>query len=127
MTWAPTGPTNVELRKLIRDLKKAAREYNAPVWRDVAERLSRPRRQRAEVNVGKLDGLARRGVIQEEETVLVPGKVLGDGVITQPLRVAAWKFSRTARAKIEAVGGECLTIRELLEENPEGSYVRIIE
>ncbi len=127
MTWAPTGPTNIELRKLIRDLKKASRKYNAPIWRDVAERLSRPRRQRAEVNVGKLDGLARRGVIQENETVLVPGKVLGDGVLTQPLRVAAWRFSRTARKKIEAAGGECLTIRELMEENPRGSYVRIIE
>ncbi len=127
MTWAPTGPTNIELRKLIRTLEKASREHGARIWADVARRLARPRRARAEVNVGKIDGLARRGVIQEDETVLVPGKVLGGGLITVPVRVAAWRFSESARKKIEAAGGECMTIEELLEENPKGSNVRIIE
>jgi len=36
-----------------------------------------------------------------------PLKVLGDGEITQPLTVRAAAFSRSARAKIEAAGGQC--------------------
>jgi large subunit ribosomal protein L15 len=34
-------------------------------------------------------------------------KVLGDGEISRPLTVVAHKFSKSARAKIEAAGGSC--------------------
>jgi large subunit ribosomal protein L15 len=43
-------------------------------------------------------GLARSGF---------PVKVLGDGEIGKALRVSAHKFSKSARAKIEAAGGTC--------------------
>jgi large subunit ribosomal protein L15 len=36
-----------------------------------------------------------------------PVKVLGDGEIGKALRVTAHKFSKSARAKIEAAGGTC--------------------
>jgi large subunit ribosomal protein L15 len=44
-------------------------------------------------------GLARRGR---------PLKILGGGEVTSALTVKADKFSKTARAKIEAAGGRCL-------------------
>ena len=34
-------------------------------------------------------------------------KVLGDGEISRPLTIVAHKFSKSARAKIEAAGGSC--------------------
>ena len=34
-------------------------------------------------------------------------KVLGDGDVSKALTVVAHKFSRSARAKIEAAGGSC--------------------
>ncbi len=43
-------------------------------------------------------GLVRRGR---------PVKVLGDGEVDRALTVAAHKFSKSARAKIEAAGGTC--------------------
>ncbi len=36
-----------------------------------------------------------------------PVKILGDGEVKKPLKVAAHKFSASARAKIEAAGGSC--------------------
>ncbi|MDH3522709.1 MAG: 50S ribosomal protein L15 [Acidobacteriota bacterium] len=36
-----------------------------------------------------------------------PVKILGDGEIAKALDVSAHKFSRSARAKIEAAGGSC--------------------
>ena len=36
-----------------------------------------------------------------------PVKILGDGEIDKPLKISAHKFSKTARAKIEAAGGSC--------------------
>jgi large subunit ribosomal protein L15 len=40
-----------------------------------------------------------------------PVKVLGDGEIGKALRVTAHKFSKSARAKIEAAGGTCEELR----------------
>lgn len=47
--------------------------------------------------------LAERGLVRSGRKV----KVLGDGEIGKPLRVTADKFSKSARAKIEAAGGRC--------------------
>lgn len=47
--------------------------------------------------------LAERGLVRTGTLV----KVLGDGEIGKPLTVVAHKFSRSARAKIEAAGGSC--------------------
>jgi large subunit ribosomal protein L15 len=47
--------------------------------------------------------LAERGLVKSGALV----KVLGDGDIGKPLTVVAHKFSRSARAKIEAAGGSC--------------------
>ncbi|MCD6357256.1 MAG: 50S ribosomal protein L18e [Thermoprotei archaeon] len=116
-----TGPTNVHLRRLIHLLRKKARENRAPIWRRVAELLERPTRIRPEVNVSKINRYTRDG-----DAVVVPGKVLGSGVLDHPVTVAAYAFSRRAREKIEAAGGRVLTIPQLIRENPRGSRVRIL-
>jgi large subunit ribosomal protein L15 len=47
--------------------------------------------------------LAARGIVRGG----MPVKVLGDGELKKALTVTAHKFSRSARAKIEAAGGRC--------------------
>ncbi len=113
--------SNPNLVKLIDDLLKESAKNNAAVWKDIAERLAKPRRLYAEVNVSKIDRYAK-----EDEYVVVPGKVLGGGRISKAVKVAALSFSESARKKIEEAGGVCMTISELLKENPSGSNVRIM-
>jgi len=62
----------------------------------------------------------------EGDVVVVPGKVLGAGLLRHPVTVAAFAFTRSARQKILEAGGKCLDIRELVELNPKGSGVKII-
>jgi large subunit ribosomal protein L18e len=112
--------TNPRLSSLIADLKSAARNSGADVWSDVAERLEKPRRTHAEVNLGRIERYAR-----EDETVIVPGKVLGSGVLQKDVTVAAVDFSGTARTKIQQVG-DTMKLEQAIEENPEGSNVRVI-
>ncbi len=112
--------TNPRLNDLIADLKSASRESEAEVWRDVADRLEGPRANHAEVNLGRIERYAR-----EEETVVVPGKVLGSGALQKSVTVAAVDFSSSAETKIEQVG-EPVSLEQLLEANPEGSNVRVI-
>jgi large subunit ribosomal protein L18e len=111
--------TNPRLKSLIADCKRAARAGGA-VWGDVAERLEKPRRTHAEVNLGRIERYAR-----EDETVIVPGKVLGSGALRKGVTVAAVDFSGTARTKISQVG-EAVELEQALERNPDGSDVRVI-
>jgi len=115
-----SSKTNPRLRSLVADLKSAARESDAGVWQDVADRLEKPRRTHAEVNLGRIERYAR-----PDETVVVPGKVLGSGVLETDVTVAAVDFSSTARRKVERAG-EATTLEQLLADNPDGSGVRVI-
>jgi large subunit ribosomal protein L18e len=113
--------TNPRLSSLIADLKSAARQSGGDVWGDIAERLDKPRRTHAEVNLGRIERYA-----QEDETVVVPGKVLGSGVLQKDVTVAAVDFSSTAETKIDQVG-ETVTLEQAVQNNPEGSNVRVIK
>ena len=115
-----SSKTNPRLADLIADLKAASRNGGGAVWGDVAERLEKPRRTHAEVNLGRIERYAR-----EDETVVVPGKVLGSGALRKGVTVAAVDFSGSARQKVEAVG-EAITLEQAVEQNSDGSKVRVI-
>ncbi|MFB6353399.1 MAG: 50S ribosomal protein L18e [Halobacteriales archaeon] len=109
------------LTELVADLKAVARETGADVWMAVASRLEKPRRTHAEVNLGRIDRYARDG-----ETVVVPGKVLGSGVVRAGYTVAAVDFSSSAAEKIRRADGEAISLEEAIERNPDGTDVRVV-
>ena len=116
------GSLNPELLSTIRLLREKAKENDAAIWSDVADRLSSSKRRLAAVNISRLNRYTK-----EKETVIVPGKVLGAGKIDHPLFVGAFSFSHAAIAKISKAKGKCLSIPDLLKRNPKGSGVRIME
>jgi len=113
--------TNPELVRVVNFLKKQSRENNVGIWRDVAQRLSKPRRIGSAVNVSRLNRFTHKS-----EIVIVPGKVLGTGMIGHPLTVGAFAFSSKARDKIEAAKGKCLSLDDLVKKDPKGSKIKII-
>ncbi|MEZ0247954.1 MAG: 50S ribosomal protein L18e [Thermoproteus sp.] len=117
----PTGPTNIQLRMLIRFLKKAAKSNDAPIWAYVAELLSKPRRQRAAVNLAKLNGLVNDG-----DVVVIPGKLLGYGDLQKRVTIAAVGASKRAVEIVLKSGGQLVSIPELIKKNPKGSNVKVI-
>jgi len=116
-----TGPTNPVLRDLIIQLEKVSRKSGAKIWKRVAEELSKPTRKRREVNVGEIEKYANDG-----DTIIIPGKVLGRGVIRKKVTVVAFAFTASARKKIEDAGGSVMGIFEYVQKNPRGSGVRIM-
>jgi len=114
------GPENENVRALVVKLEKSAKKNDAPIWRSVAQRVSSPRRKRAIVNLYEIDRHAGASA------VVVPGKVLGVGSLTRAVRIAALVFSKSARQKIGAAGGACMSIEQLLDENPKGSGVAVM-
>jgi len=113
--------TNPQLVELILELRQVAASQQSDLWSDIADRLEKPNRLWAQVNLDRL-GVA----LQQNEIALVPGKVLSTGTPTRGIKVAAVNFSENARAKIQQVGGQCLTLRELAKMAPKGKGVRIV-
>ncbi len=116
-----TGPTNEHMRALIMELRKESSTQKAGIWSRVAEDLEAPTRKRRVVNLSRLNRHTKAN-----ETVIVPGKVLGSGMLEHGIVIAAFAFSTGAKERIEQAKGKCLTIQELVKQNPKGKDVRII-
>jgi len=116
-----SNKTNPRLVNLISLLKDTSRQNEVNIWRDVAVRLEAPARNYAEVNLSKINRYASNG-----ETIVVPGKVLGSGMLEMSVKIAALTFSQSAETKIMEANGQCLTIEELVKDNPKGSKIRVL-
>ena len=116
-----TGPTNPILKKLIEDIRNQGYKEKIPFLIEIAKKLEKSRRKRPEVNLSRLNR-----VCKENETVIIPGKVLSSGILRKPLTVAAASFSMRSIEKIQKAGGKTMSIRELIKDNPKGTNVRIV-
>jgi len=116
-----TESTNPERIQLINFLKKQGREKNAPIWLDIAESLTKPKARRAAVNLSQINRNT-----QKNDTIVVPGKVLGTGSLNHSLTIAAFDVSDNAKEKLKAAKAKYLSIPELAAKNPTGTKVRII-
>tara|TARA_Y100000310_G_C20610660_1_gene777811 strand:+ start:343 stop:708 length:366 start_codon:yes stop_codon:yes gene_type:complete len=116
-----TGPTNQLLVGLIQDLKKKSIEQNASIWKRIALDLEKPTRNRRAVNLSKINRFTK-----EDETIVVPGKVLGSGTLNHKVTISAFQFSEGAKTKLSENGSKMITIQELSDKDPKGQKIRII-
>ena len=109
------------LADTMRSLQSQYRKTRSNIWRYAAEVLSRPSRRRVAVNLNKINRLAKDG-----DVILVPGKILGNGMLTKKVTLVAFSFSQTAIEKIRSSGSTYKTIEDEIRENPQGSNIKII-
>ncbi|MFH1229222.1 MAG: 50S ribosomal protein L18e [Candidatus Aenigmatarchaeota archaeon] len=117
----PTGPTNPILKGMIEDIRNRGYREKIPFLIKLADEMEKPRRIRAEADLSKLNR-----VCKENETIVIPGKLLSSGILKKKLRVAAASFSMSSIEGIRKAGGVTMTIEELVKENPKGTDVRIV-
>ena len=110
-----TGPSNPYLKELIHDLRKQKK----PLWDRIAGELEKSSRKRRQVNLSRIKRHAKKG-----ETIVVPGKVLGNGEAPERTVIAAWKFTSAAEEKIRKAKGKAITLKELLKNK--SKKIRII-
>ncbi|VVB78705.1 50S ribosomal protein L18e [uncultured archaeon] len=85
----------------------------------LANKLSGPTRQFLRVNLSELNDI-------KETSILVPGKILGEGEIKKKITVSALGFSEQAKEKLTKAGCEAKTILKEIESNPTLKGVKII-
>ena len=106
---------------LIQELKKKSIDEKVKIWKRIATDLEKPTRNRRIVNLSKIDKYSK-----DNETVIVPGKVLGSGDLSKKITIAAYSFSEQAIDKIKESNGKALYIDELMKSNPKGNKIRIM-
>ena len=116
-----TGPSNVILLTLVAELKKRSNDQKVNIWKRVANDLEKPTRKRRVVNLSRINRYTK-----ENEIIIVPGKILGAGILEHKLTISAFQFSDGAKEKIEKAGSKIIPLLELSKDNPTGKGVRII-
>ena len=111
--------TNYQLQELIKELKKKSIEDSVGLWKRIAVDLEKPSRQRRIVNLSRINKCTK-----DNETIVVPGKVLAEADLDKKLNIAAFSFSESAKEKILKSQSQLLTIKELMKHDPKN--VRII-
>ncbi|MEM3383413.1 MAG: 50S ribosomal protein L18e [Nitrososphaerales archaeon] len=102
-------------------LNKAYKKSKAHIWRAAIEYLLKSRSRRSVVNVGKISRLTKEG-----DLVLVPGKILGGGIISHKITIGAYSFSEKALWKIQRAGGKTMSLKDFIEKFPDGKGVILI-
>ncbi len=116
-----TGPLNPHLRNLIAELKKKAIDDSSKLWKRLAVDLERPTRNRRAVNLSRINRFTK-----DNEVIVVPGKVLGSGVLDHKVTIAAFAFSDGAVEKLKQKNCDLLTIQDLMKKGSKTSEIRII-
>lgn len=113
--WQSKRKHNPELVETIMQAKKNDK------WNKAASILASPRRNKVAVNLDALDKISKEG-----DTLVVPGKVLGNGDVSKKLRIAALSFSQEALKKLKDKKCEVITIKEEMKINPKAQGVKIL-
>lgn len=107
---------NPELVETVIEAKKNKK------WLQIADILSRPRRMKTVLNLDQIDKESKEG-----DTIVVPGKVLGQGDATKRIRIVALQFSEEARKKLKDKKCEVISLKEEIEKNKEARGVKILK
>lgn len=99
----------LETKKLIASLEKAARVTKKLIWTDLAEKMAKPTRGKIEVNIDLINELAQT---KKGKTLVVPGKLLSRGNLTEKVTVVAVSASESAKEKISAAKGEFIALQD---------------
>lgn len=84
----------------------------------VAKMLSKPKQQQITVNLNRLNR-----VTSENQTVIVPGKLLSLGEINHKLTVYAHRVSNAAKEKLTKAGCNVHDMNQLVADQPKNTVL----
>ncbi|BGP57776.1 hypothetical protein JCM8202v2_005423 [Rhodotorula sphaerocarpa] len=115
---------------LVKLYRFLARRTDSRFNKTVLRRLYQSRINRPPLSVSRIARQVSKSnkAYTDKHTVVTVGAVTDDARIVDlpKLSVAALRFTRTARARIEKAGGECLTLDQLALRKPTGANTLLL-
>ena len=113
--------TSQVILQMAKQLRGASKKNNAPIWLKLAELALKPSISRRVINLGQLDKF-----VNDNDVVVVPGKVLGTGNISHKITLCSFSISTTGAKKVTQSGGKLVDFTHLIKNHPTGKGVKII-
>ncbi len=113
--------TNQVVVQMAKELQAASKKNKAPIWSRLAEMALKPSRAKRVLNLSQIDKF-----VGDNDTVIVPGKVLGTGNISHKITLCSFSISTSGAKKVTQSGGKILDFAQLIKNNPTGKGVKII-
>ncbi|MGI0086533.1 MAG: 50S ribosomal protein L18e [Nitrosotalea sp.] len=113
--------TNQVVIRMAKELKVASKKNKAPIWLRLAEMALKPARTKRVLNLGQIDRS-----VNDNDIVIVPGKVLGTGNISHKITLCSFSISTTGAKKVTQSGGKIIDFTQMIKNNPTGKGVKII-
>ena len=113
--------TNQVVVQMAKELHVASKKNKAPIWSKLAEMALKPSRAKRVLNLGQIDKF-----VSDNDTVVVPGKVLGTGSISHKITLCSFSISTSGAKKVTQSGGKIVDFAQLIKNNPTGKGVKII-
>ncbi|GAA5899472.1 hypothetical protein JCM8208_000567 [Rhodotorula glutinis] len=115
---------------LVKLYRFLARRTDSRFNKVVLRRLYMSKTNRPPVSISRIARQVSKSgkAIAADNTVVVVGTITDDVRLNEvpKLSVAALRFTRTARARIEKAGGECLTLDQLALRKPTGANTLLL-
>jgi large subunit ribosomal protein L18e len=111
---------NQKLKELIGKLKKQSIEQKVNIWKRIALELERSTRQHRVVNLSRIEKYC-----SDNDVIVVPGKLLGGGLVNKKVTIAAYSFSRTTAQKLSG-SAKIISIEDAMKQYPKGNNLKII-
>ena len=113
--------TNQVVLQMAKELLGASKKNNAPIWLKLSKLALKPSRSRRVINLGQLDKF-----VNDNDVVVVPGKVLGTGNISHKITLCSFSISTTGAKKVTQSGGKLVDFTHLIKNHPTGKGMKII-
>ncbi|KAI1332564.1 ribosomal protein L18e/L15P [Xylariaceae sp. FL0255] len=116
---------NVYLKLLVKLYRFLARRTDSNFNKVILRRLFMSRINRPPVSLSRVKSQISE---DNDKTVVVVGTITDDNRLLEvpKVTIAALRFTATARARITAAGGECLTLDQLALRAPTGSNTLLL-
>ena len=112
---------NQHLQELIATCQAQYKESKKPLYLRLAKELSKPSRQRRQVNLTRINHVSK-----ENDVVLVPGKVLGSGTLDHTVTIIAYAFSGSAKERIREAKAKTMDLSEFVKSKKELKNIKIV-
>ncbi|KAI9810395.1 MAG: 60S ribosomal protein L18 [Pycnora praestabilis] len=122
---------NVYLKLLVKLYRFLARRTDSHFNKTVLRRLFMSRINRPPMSISRIKMVAMNQHAAKEhegKTIVIVGTVTDDNRLLEvpKMSIAALRFTATARARIEAAGGECMTMDQLALKAPTGANTLLL-
>lgn len=112
---------NLDKKEIINKLYQTGKNKNKDIYSAIAKELNRAARTNINVNISKLEKLP---IINDGDIVVIPGKLLGAGLLNKKITIYAYSFSQTAKDKL---GNSIKNIFDFCNDKIDYKVVKIIK